>query len=381
MQDVEQWLAQRQQQGLYRQEVVTAPRPQAHIAVWQGQSELHCINFASNDYLGLGEDLSLRQIFAEAALTYGAAATGSPLLTGFHPVHRQLTEQLATWLGFDDVLLFSSGFAANQAMLSSLVGEDEWLVMDKLCHASMQDVASQRPRFSRFLHNDYAQLAARLAKLSSPALIATEGVFSMDGDSPDLPALLHVAGANPVVVDDAHGLGVQGHAGAGTLSAQQIAPSQVRCYMANFGKALACQGGFLAGDRQTIDFIRQQSRHYIYSTAMSPAIAALLSATVTVVQTQQWRRDKLAENIGLFREGALRYGIALHDSSTAIQPIELPSSLQVLSVRDQLALQGIWLSAVRPPTVQKPRFRVTLSTLHSTQQITQLLHALAKVFE
>jgi 8-amino-7-oxononanoate synthase len=244
----------------------------------------------------------------------------------------------------------------------------------------MIDAAMHKPHFQRFLHNDLQSLAQRLHKADKPCVIATEGVFSMDGDSPQLPQLLNAAGDTPVLLDDAHGIGVLGHEGAGSWAAQGLQAQQFQCLMANFGKALAAQGGFLAGNKSVIDFIRQQARHYIYSTALSPALCVLVRATIQRVRTEQWRRDKLQENIAAFQTLAVEHHLPVLSANSAIQPVLVDSSETALRVSQRMKEQGIWLSAIRPPTVPTARLRVTLSAAHQLEDIrvlvTSLRHAI-----
>lgn len=373
---MQQQVTERQQLSLYRSEAVTEPLPGGRIrGCVEGISRVY-LNFSGNDYLGLAADPALRQIFADAALCYGAAATGSPLVTGHHPVHQALTDEICTWLGVADVLLFSSGFAANQAMIQTLVADDELLLLDKLCHASMIDAAMHKPHFQRFIHNDLAALARRLKNATKPCVVATEGVFSMDGDTPDLPALLQTTAGQPVLLDDAHGLGVHGQEGAGTWSEQRLSVTQFQCVMANFGKAIAAQGGFVAGSKTVIDFMRQQARHYIYSTALAPALCVLIRATIQQVRRDQWRRDKLRDNISYFRQLAAEHEVPLLPSHSAIQPVLMATSEIALAVSLRLKNRGIWLNAIRPPTVATPRLRVTLSAAHQREDIHLLVSAL-----
>lgn len=378
---MQQLLEQKQLLSLYRAEAVTEPLPGGRLRGSVDGVTRAYLNFSGNDYLGLAADTELRQIYADAALCYGAASTGSPLVTGYHPVHQALTEELCSWLGVDDVLLLSSGFAANQAMLQALVGDDELLLLDKLSHASMIDAAMHKPHFQRFLHNDLQSLAQRLRKADKPCVIATEGVFSMDGDSPELPQLLNAAGDTPVLLDDAHGIGVLGHEGAGSWAAQGLKAQQFQCLMANFGKALAAQGGFLAGNTSVIDFIRQQARHYIYSTALSPALCVLVRATIQRVRTEQWRRDKLQENIAAFQALALEHHLPVLSANSAIQPVLVDSSETALRVSQRMKEQGIWLSAIRPPTVPTARLRVTLSAAHQLEDIRVLVTSLRQAIK
>lgn len=372
---MQQWLAQRRDQGLYRQEQLLQPLPEGVL----GFDGKILLNFSGNDYLGLASAPSLRQAFADAALSVGSAATGSPLVTGFQPAHAELSSVLCDWLGVEAVLLFSSGFAANQAMLSALVAPDELLLLDKYCHASMQDVLMHgQLRFKRFPHQDFQALGQLLVKAQDKAVVvATEGVFSMDGDITDSHALLSLLSPQqPLLLDDAHGIGVLGEEGRGSWQQSGAKATQLQCLMANFGKALAGQGGFLAGSRDVIDYIRQQSRHYIYSTALSPALCLAMVHSIDLCRREQWRRDKLAENIRLFRSGAAAAGLPLTASVTAIQPLLCQDNTTAMLWSQALKQAGIWLHAIRPPTVPQARLRICLSAAHSPAQIAALISAL-----
>ncbi len=377
--EIQRWLAARREQGLYRQEQLVQTLP---------GGLLNCngalfVNFSGNDYLGLGEAPLLRQAMADAALADGVASTGSPLITGYQSAHAELIATLRDWLGVEDVLLFSSGFAANQAMLSALVGPDDLLLLDRYCHASMQDLLTSGQRsFKRYPHQDLTALAAMLQQSgikNQDVVVATEGVFSMDGDVTDCAAILHLLTARqPLLLDDAHGIGVLGSEGRGSWAAHGVQVSALQCLMANFGKALAGQGGFLAGSRDVIDFIRQQSRHYIYSTALSPALCRAMQSSVLLCRAEEWRREKLADNIALFRQLARQAGLGIADSTTAIQPVLCADNASAMRWSNALKERGIWLHAIRPPTVPQARLRISLSASHSELQIRQLAQVLVQ---
>lgn len=339
------------------------------------------INFSGNDYLGLATEPKVLQAFADGAKQFGAGSSGSPLVTGQHRVHQQLSDTLCDWLGAERVLLFSSGFAANQAMLLALSNKNDTLLLDKLSHASLIDAAlHSEATLKRFAHNDITALQHLLSQVKQP-LVVTEGVFSMDGDSPDLAAMLAVCRQfdAPILLDDAHGLGVLGPDGKGTAAAQGINQGELFCTMANFGKALGVGGAFVAGSKTVIDYIEQFGRHYIYSTALPPALCAAVLKSIELCRSQSWRRDKLQSNIALFRH--LAADLPLLNSVTAIQGVVLGSSEQALNVSDRLKQAGIWLSAIRPPTVPpgSARLRITLSSQHEDSDIAQLVQQLRQL--
>lgn len=375
-------LAARQQQHLYRQELVQQRLAGNKVRVVVDGQAADYLDFSANDYLGLFDAGALRDALAHAAQLDGVGSTGSPLLSGYSSAHHALVAALCDWLGAEDALLFSSGFAANQAMLSALVGPDDTLLLDKLCHASMQDVLLNRSdlRFRRYPHQNLSRLAGLLSQTPS-AVVATEGVFSMDGDITDCAALQQRLGATPLLLDDAHGLGVLGAQGRGSWDLHGLKLSQLQCLMGNFGKALGGSGGFLAGSREVIDFIRQQARHYIYSTALSPALCRAMITSIRLCREEQWRREQLSANIRLFRQLAERAGLALLSSPTAIQPVLCRDNRHVLRCALALRQRGIWAAAVRPPTVPQARLRLSLSAAHQHTDIQQLVQALAEVFE
>ncbi len=344
-------------------------------------------NFSGNDYLGLATEPQVLQAFADGAAEYGAGSSGSPLVTGQHKVHSELMAAVADWLGLERVLLFSSGFAANQAMLLTLADKSDMLLLDKLSHASLIDAAQHsNAGFKRFSHNDLAALKRLLeqqATASQNPMVVTEGVFSMEGDSPDLGAMLALCQpyAAPLLLDDAHGLGVLGEAGQGTAAAQGIAQSQIFCTMANFGKALGVSGAFIGGSKTVMDYLEQFGRHYVYSTGLSPAVCAAVLQSIALCRRDNWRRDKLHSNIQLFQQ--LAADLPLLPSSSAIQGLVLGSSERALSLSTQLKQAGIWLSAIRPPTVPQgsARLRITFSSQHSDSDIRYLVTQLSQHYE
>ncbi|CAM5223137.1 aminotransferase class I/II-fold pyridoxal phosphate-dependent enzyme [Alishewanella longhuensis] len=402
---LQQAVIARQQAGLLRQSpaINTA---QGRLLSVKGKAYL---NFSGNDYLGLANSKALQAALTDGAGRYGVGSTGSPLVTGYHSAHADLSAQLAEWLGFERVLLFSSGFAANQTMLGSLAADNDLLLLDKLSHASLIDAALQhKGRFKRFLHNDLTALARLLPAESSAdshcadsqnlesqiaesqsaeshSLVVTEGVFSMDGDSPDLVAMAKLCAERDaaLLLDDAHGLGVLGEEGRGSWYAQGLKPTDLYCYMANFGKALGVGGAFLAGSKILIDYLEQFGRHYIYSTALSPALCVAISKSIELVRTEQWRRDKLNDNIRLFQGLAIAAGLPCLPAHGAIQALIVGESEQAMAVSQQLREQGIWLTAIRPPTVPPgtARLRITLSASQQPDDIEYLIKMLQQALE
>jgi 8-amino-7-oxononanoate synthase len=343
------------------------------------------INFCSNDYLGLAGDPRLAEALRAAVAHWGAGAGAAHLVTGHTAEHHALEEELADFTGREAALLFSTGYMANVGVISALTARDEVILQDKLNHASLIDGARQSDaRLLRYRHGD-AQDAARIAAEQSQrlSLIATDGVFSMDGDIAPLQRLADVARQHSawLLVDDAHGFGVLGAGGRGSLEAAGLTAEQVPLLMGTLGKAAGTFGAFVAGDREVIDLILQRARSYIYTTAMPPAIAAATRAALVILREEGWRRERLAQLIAKFRAGAAARGLPLMASSTAIQPVLVPGSARVVEASEALRQRGFWVSAIRHPTVPAgtERLRVTLSAAHGDAQVQSLLDALAEV--
>ncbi|MDX1391959.1 MAG: 8-amino-7-oxononanoate synthase, partial [Rheinheimera sp.] len=341
------------------------------------------LNFSGNDYLGLATEPAVLQAYADGARDFGAGSTGSPLVSGQHLIHIMLSETLCDWLGLERVLLFSSGFAANQAMLQTLACKQDRLLLDKLSHASLLDGAMHSgARFRRFAHNDLNALQQMLAQPAvandGSTLVVTEGVFSMDGDSPDLQAMSALCQQYqaPLLLDDAHGLGTMGPQGQGSAPAQGVSHTALFCLMANFGKALGAAGAFIGGSKTVMDYLEQFGRHYIYSTALSPALCAAVLKSIALCRADNWRRDKLQCNIALFRQ--LAADLPLLASTSAIQGLVLGSSEAALTLSSKLKAQQIWINAIRPPTVPvgSARLRITLSAQHKEEDIRLLVQHL-----
>lgn len=334
-------------------------------------------NFSGNDYLGLSRHPALVEAWREGARRYGVGSGGSGHVTGFHPAHHQLEQTLARWLGYPRALLFISGFSANQAVISALMQKDDRIVADRLSHASLLEAASLSPAtLRRFHHNDVASLKSLLGKpISGQQLVVTEGVFSMDGDSAPLADIHAAKGAALLMVDDAHGTGVVGVAGQGSCAAANIKPDIL---VVTFGKAFGLSGAAVLCSEDLADYLLQFARHLIYSTAMPPAQAFALQTAVTVIQQADEQRATLQRQIARFRRQMAEIPLRLASSYTAIQPIIVGDNQRTLQLAARLRERGLWVMAIRPPTVPagSARLRVTLTAAHQDSDIDALLEAL-----
>ncbi|WP_145573562.1 8-amino-7-oxononanoate synthase [Yersinia mollaretii] len=339
----------------------------------------HYLNFASNDYLGLSQDAAVIAAWQQGAQRYGVGSGGSGHVTGYSQPHAQLEQQLADWLGYPRALLFISGYAANQAVLTALMGADDRILADKLSHASLLEAAAHSPaQLRRFAHNQPDSLQKLLGKpCSGQTLVVTEGVFSMDGDCAPLAALQqHTKAAGGwLMVDDAHGIGVQGEGGRGSCALQGVKPELL---VVTFGKAFGLSGAAVLCQEPVAEYLLQYARHLIYSTAMPPAQAIALQTALLRIQQADDLRQQLQQRIAQFRRGAADLPFSLGGSETAIQPLLVGDNAQTLALAEQLRAAGLWVTAIRPPTVPPggARLRITLSAAHQPEDIDRLLEGL-----
>lgn len=378
--DLSTRLTAQQQAQRYRQHVCVQS-PQGPLLRIDGRDYLA---FASNDYLGLASHPLVIEALQQGASCWGVGGGSAHLVTGHMQPHEELTQTLADWTGREAALLFSSGYQANLAVLTALLQPGDYLLHDRLNHASLLDGGRlSGARFQRYLHNDMTSLAGHLTRCQGDTLIASDGVFSMDGDLaplPDICALAKQHGAW-VMVDDAHGLGVLGDSGAGTLEHFGLDTQQVPVLMGTLGKALGTSGAFVAGSSELIESLIQFARPYIYTTSSSPAVACATLASVRLAREDSERRVHLQKLITLFRQEAALLGLPLVDSPTAIQPMLVGDSGRAQAMSQRLRELGIWVTAIRPPTVPEggARLRITLTAGHTTSQVEQLLAALQQV--
>lgn len=373
---IHQALADREQQGL-RRSLQVLERSNQTLLAQRGQ---RYINFSSNDYLGLASDTALAHAWQQGLSLYGCGSGASPLMTGFSEAHQTLERTLCEWLGFERAVLFGSGFSANQALLFTLLQKGDFLLQDKLNHASLMEAGLlSSAQMKRFQHNDVTHLA-RLLDEQVTTLVVTEGVFSMDGDQAPLAEIQAALGSNAwLAVDDAHGVGVLGERGAGSCQAAGIKPQVL---VVTFGKAFGLSGAAILCDAALGDYLTQFARHHVYSTAMPPAQAHALTHAAGMIQSEAWRRDKLAELSALYHE-LLCDVPGFVATQTPIKPFVLGSAQRALHVASAMRDAGLWMTAIRPPTVPSgsARLRITLTAHHTPQHIQQMADTLKQCVE
>lgn len=369
---IESALADRKAQGLNRSMNVVFSGNQS-ILEYEGR---RYINFSSNDYLGLANDQALVRAWQQGLSVYGSGSGASPMVTGFSAAHSNLEAALTEWLGYERAVLFGSGFSANQALLFTLLEKSDVLIQDRLNHASLMEAGMLSPaKMKRFKHNDIEHLKS-LINSEENHLVVTEGVFSMDGDCAPLADIAEVVRSHDAwfAVDDAHGIGVLGQSGGGSCELAAVKPEIL---IVTFGKAFGMSGAAILCDHATGDFLTQFARHHVYSTAMPPAQAYALTHAVSMVQEQSWRREKLTELSEVYRD-SLSDVEGFVDTQTSIKPLVIGESDLALRVAGACRQNGIWVTAIRPPTVPKgtSRLRITLTANHTNEQVKTLSMAL-----
>jgi 8-amino-7-oxononanoate synthase len=346
-----------------------------------------CVAFCGNDYLGLSGHPAIVAAFQRAADEWGVGSGASHLVSGHDREHHALEEELAELVGRPRALLFSTGYMANLALGAALAGRGDLVLEDRLNHASLLDAGlASGARLQRYAHADVGALRRRLQSAMNGArrrVVLTDGVFSMDGDVAPLPALAEACrefGA-ALVVDDAHGFGLLGPGGAGSVAEAGLCVDAVPALMCTLGKAVGTFGAFVAGSQTLIEALLQRSRTYIYTTALPPAVAAATRAAVRLMRDEPWRRDHVLRRAARFRGGAANLGLSMPPSRTAIQPVIVGSEAAAVAASDALLDEGYWVPAIRPPTVPAgtSRLRVTFSASHSDADVDRLLEAFARL--
>jgi 8-amino-7-oxononanoate synthase len=375
-------LEQRKQAGLYRtRRLISGPQQPALVS--DGKPLL---SFCSNDYLGLASHSGNLDALRDALPDTGLGGAASHLICGHHEAHHELEQRLARFTGRSSALFFSTGYMANLGVISALAGRGDTIFSDRLNHASIIDgCILSRARVRRYAHGDVVALEAMLAETSGHKLVVTDGVFSMDGDVAPLVELARVCRAHEalLVVDDAHGIGVLGPQGRGSVMEAGLSEQDVPVLIGTLGKAVGTSGAFVAGPELLMDYLVQKARTYIYTTAMPPALARATVASIDLIERDDARRAHVMALVDRFRAEATAMGYELMPSRTPIQPIMVGGNHQALALSQALEARGLLVSAIRPPTVPdgEARLRVTFSAAHTVEDLEQLLGALSSCRE
>jgi len=370
-------LDERAEQGLLRRRRTLQSAQGVRITV-DGADYL---SFCSNDYLGLANHPKLIEALQQGAQQFGVGSGASHLVSGHFDAHHTLEQALAEFVGKPAALSFSTGYMANLGAVQALLGRGDTVFADKLNHASLNDaMLLSRAEIKRYRHNDAAHLAQQLAQTrSGRKLILSDAVFSMDGDIAPVPELLALCEQYDawLLLDDAHGFGVLGEHGRGVMSHFRLASPRI-IYMATLGKAAGVSGAYVAAEQIVIDTLLQNARSYVYTTASPPALSVALVAALQILREEDWRRERLQQSIAQLREGLRDLPWSLLESSTPIQPLLAGGNDAALALSEGLRARGIWVPAIRPPTVPQgtARLRISLSATHEKKDVAELIGAL-----
>ena len=339
---------------------------------------------SSNSYLGLCNDTRLKQAALDAIEKYGVASGGSRLTTGSYEIHQKLEEEIAAFKGTEAALLFNTGYMANVGTISSIAGKDWVIFSDRLNHASIIDGCRlSRAEIVVYDHCDTKDLARKVQGYPErQALIVTDGLFSVDGDIAPLPAIVEIAKKNNILlmVDDAHATGVLGPHGGGTADYFGLS-GQIDIQMGTLSKALASEGGFIAGEKSLIDYLVNTARSFIFSTALSPAMIAISLKALEIVRTEPERRQTLRANAVWFRKELGAAGFDVAENEAPIISIIIGAPDLAITFSNRLMEHNIFVSAIRPPTVPPgtSRLRITMMATHARDDLQQALNCITEI--
>lgn len=381
MEFCKRYIEEVKEQNLYREPISYEPLDAVHVQA-QGKTYL---SLASNNYLGLTHSPSVQKAAMDAIRQHGTGSGGARLTTGSHPLYKDLEQGLAEFKGTEAAVVFNTGYMANVGTISALAGKGDVIFSDELNHASIIDGCGlSKAHTVVFRHADMAHLAELLANTPCQGrrLIVTDGVFSMDGDIAPLNRITQLAKEYQamVMVDDAHAVGVLGHGGRGTVDHFGLT-GQVAIQMGTLSKSLASEGGYVAGSRDLIAYLRNKARSFIFSTALSPASVAAANAALLELGTDSNIVEKLLANAQYVRKALMLAGLPVEGSITPILPIMIGDAALAVEMSQQLKEGGLLVSAIRPPTVPlgTSRLRLTLSAAHDKAELAQAVEVIIAV--
>ena len=387
--EIDSSLKDLKKRSLFRKRVVVSERKKNQIKI----NGRWLINFASNDYLGLSQNSSIKKAIINGINKYGNGGSSSHLVSGHTEAHQNIEKITKNNIGFASSILFSSGYLANLGIITTIAEKDSFIYADKLNHASLNDACIlSRGKFIRFPHNDMVALENHLKnnKTKKKKFIVTDGVFSMDGDIANIPELVKLAKKYDayLYIDDAHGYGVLGKNGQGVLehyeqkdSIKKIVKDRI-IYTLTLSKAVGVSGALVCANKKIVDLVINKSRTYIYTTAEQPALMYGIKRSFDIIKKNHSLRRKVNDHIYLFRR-LINHKNLLVDSITPIQPLVIGDDKKVIKISNLLIELGFYVPAIRPPTVPKEsaRLRVSISALHSKEDIKKLAQAINKIIE
>jgi len=346
-----------------------------------------CINFCSNDYLGLATNSEVKKAFIDGVNEYGFGSGSSALVSGYFKPQKILEEKFAAFLGRGKAIIFNSGYHANLGVISTLAQRNDIILSDKLCHASLLDgIQLSRAEHHRYQHNDLEHLEEKLKSVGKNCFIITESVFSMEGDIAPMNEIAKLSKQYnaALIVDDAHGFGVLGKKGRGIIEHSQLNEDAISCLVTPLGKAIGSLGAVVSGDNEVIEAILQFARTYRYTTALPPAITVATLKSLEIMEKEEWRIEQLNKLINFFILQSHHRNLPLiSDEITPIKSFLIGDNSLTLKIQKILLENGFYVSCIRPPTVPQntARIRVTLNSNHHEQQIIDLLDLMAEYYE
>jgi len=387
--EIDSSLKDLKKRSLFRKRVVVSERKKNQIKI----NGRWLINFASNDYLGLSQNSSIKKAIINGINKYGNGGSSSHLVSGHTEAHQNIEKITKNNIGFASSILFSSGYLANLGIITTIAEKDSFIYADKLNHASLNDACIlSRGKFIRFPHNDMVALENHLKnnKTKKKKFIVTDGVFSMDGDIANIPELVKLAKKYDayLYIDDAHGYGVLGKSGQGVLehyekkdSIKKIAKDRI-IYTLTLSKAVGVSGALVCANKKIVDLVINKSRTYIYTTAEQPALMYGIKRSFEIIKKNHSLRSKINDHIYLFRR-LINHKNLLVNSITPIQPLVIGDDKKAVKISNLLIELGFYVPAIRPPTVptESARLRVSISALHSKGDIKKLSQAINKIIE
>lgn len=339
---------------------------------------IRCLDFSSNDYLGLKKHPKITSAFIDAVQKYGFGSGASVFISGYSDAHAEIEYLFSKWLGVNKAILFNSGYSANLGVINALSNKSMTIFSDKLCHASLLDgIVLSRAKHYRYQHCNTEHLKY-LTQYKKPNLIVTESIFSTSGSIAPILSLAKLAKQyqSELLIDDAHGIGVLGETGAGIAEQYNLNQQSYSCLALPLGKAFNALGAIVAGKSSIIEAVLQFAKTYCYTTAIPPAICRTIKMSLQIIQEEKWRRDKLTENIHFFISYAREKNLKLNANDiTPIKAVSVHNNKTVLALQDFLLTKGFYVSAIRPPTVPKNKanLRISLNCLHTHDEIMQLI--------
>ena len=363
--DLQNKLSLYQKQGLARQTIAFSDRDKDSIYI----NDERYINFTSNDYLGISNHPEITKAFIKGIESFGFGSCSSVLVSGYSSIQQKLEEQFAEFVGRDRAIFFNSGYMANLGVITALASRKSVVFSDKFCHASLLDgILLSKAKHFRYQHQNIEHLKY-LASIACPDIIITESIFSMEGSITQIADIVEIAKENKslLLVDDAHGIGVLGENGGGICEEVNLSQDDIPCLITSCSKALGGFGAMVSGRTELIEMILQFAKSYRCTTSLPPAICQGLLASLTVIRTEQWRRDKLKENIQTFIEESGKLGLELVASDmTPIKSILAYDNKRAVAAQKFLLTKGFLVACIRPPTVpaKSARIRISLSCHH-----------------